>query len=85
MGPIDTGHTCIDDGAEGGRSAAQRTLVPLAPTASRGNRKAQLAAAPFLAHLIATKEGHPQARRRRRVAAGEATAAYRATARLVPR
>jgi hypothetical protein len=37
----------------------------------------------FLAHLIATKEQHPQTRERRRAEPGEAIAAYRAAGALV--
>jgi hypothetical protein len=37
----------------------------------------------FLAHLIATKEQHPQTRERRRAEPGEAIAAYRAVEALV--
>jgi hypothetical protein len=36
------------------------------------------AAAPFLAHLIATEQGAPQTRKRRRAARNQAVAAYRA-------
>lgn len=38
--------------------------------------------APFLAHLIATRERAPQTRERRRAEPGEASAAYRAMAAL---
>ncbi|MFZ0844243.1 MAG: hypothetical protein WAM62_00515 [Pseudolabrys sp.] len=37
----------------------------------------------FLAHLIATKEQHPQTRERRRAEPGDAIAAYRAVDALV--
>jgi hypothetical protein len=39
--------------------------------------------APFLAHLIATKEQLPQTRERRRASPQEAIAAYRAVAKLI--
>jgi hypothetical protein len=38
--------------------------------------------APFLAHLLATKDQHPQTRERRRAGADEALAAYRTIAAL---
>jgi hypothetical protein len=37
---------------------------------------------PFLAQLVATKDGHPQTRERRRAEPNVALAAYRATAAL---
>jgi len=85
MDAIDINPKSTRDRADGEQTAAQRSLVPLAPAASRGTKNAPPAAAPFLAQLIAMKDGHPQARLRRRIAPSEATAVYRATARLAHR
>lgn len=59
-----------------------RALVPVSATPEEqpGGPTGSHPFAPFLAQLVATKDGHPQTRERRRVEPNEATAAYRATA-----
>jgi hypothetical protein len=59
-----------------------RALVPVspAPEDQRAGPSGGYPFAPFLAQLVATKDGHPQTRERRRVEPNEATAAYRAAA-----
>ncbi len=57
-----------------------RALVALAPDAAAPvpcHRQA-----PFLAHLIATKDQHPQTRARRRAEPAQAATAYQAMAKL---
>ncbi|HXQ84535.1 MAG TPA: hypothetical protein VN769_10770 [Xanthobacteraceae bacterium] len=61
-------------------------LVPLAPTnqAAADGRVARRPHADFIAHLIATSGQAPQTCARRRVAPGEAIAAYGALDQLPP-
>ena len=63
-------------------SDATPILVPVvhAPQVERGSHPNSHHYAPFLAQLVATKQGHPQTRERRRVEPHEALAAYRRTA-----
>ncbi len=59
-----------------------RALIPLAPVFDLSERQSGCRNASFLAHLIATKDQHPQTRERRRAEPDEALAAYRATVAL---
>jgi len=59
-----------------------RALVSLAPLPDAPEIQTGYRNAAFLAHLIATKDQHPQTRERRRAEPNEALAAYRATAAL---
>ena len=59
-----------------------RALVALDPIASASEHRADHRHAPFVAHLLAVKDQHPQTRERRRAEPNEALAAYRATAAL---
>lgn len=59
-----------------------RALVALTPPSAPGQAAVRYREAPFLAHLLAVKDGHAQTRERRRAAPAEAIAAYRATAAL---
>ncbi len=61
-----------------------RALVVI-EAASVRERPAPQRHSAFLAHLIATREQHPQTRIRRRAEPGEALRAYAATARMVGR
>ena len=63
-------------------ASESRALVALAPLADPSERQAGYRNASFLAHLIATKDQHPQTRERRRADPEEALAAYRATVAL---
>jgi hypothetical protein len=69
--------------AEAGAASAQRALVRIAPASPASGvavRPADgRATAPFLAHLIATVQGAPQTRERRRADPNWATTAYAAT------
>lgn len=59
--------------------ATGRAIVPVTPAKSAEKSRAaplQRANAPYLAHLIATSEGLPQTRERRRAAPGEAVVCY---------
>jgi hypothetical protein len=67
------------DGSEG------RALVLLAPKSEPHAGTAGYRQAPFLAHLLAIKDQHPQTRERRRATPQEAIAAYRAAAALTAR
>jgi len=58
-----------------------RALVALDPLSGRSGQ-ATHRYAPFVAHLVATKDQHPQTRERRRAEPRDALAAYRATAAL---
>jgi hypothetical protein len=62
--------------------AASRGLVALSPANAAHRAPKCYRQAPFLAHLLATKDQHPQTRERRRAGADEALAAYRTTAAL---
>lgn len=67
--------------------AEARSLVAIEPAAP-GERAIPLSrhpAAPFLAHLIATRIQAPQTRARRRAEPGEALAAYGASVQPAPR
>ena len=59
-----------------------RALVAVSPVAAPMEPASIHRQVSFLAHLIATKDHHPQTRERRRAEPGEALAAYRATAAL---
>lgn len=60
-----------------------RALVVVAPPASASMEPATThRQASFLAHLIATKDQHPQTRQRRRAEPAEALTAYQAAAGL---
>lgn len=66
---------------------AQRALVPLEPAGRAhirrprpGNASSSRPFAPYLAHLIATAEGVPQTRERRRLDPQEAAGHYRTAA-----
>lgn len=61
-----------------------RALVAVSPLPYRTAASTHRQAA-FLAHLIATKEQHPQTRERRRAAPHEAVAAYLSAAALTKR
>ncbi len=63
-------------------TSESRALVPLAPALDLSGRQSDCRNASFLAHLIATKDQHPQTRERRRAEPGEALAAYRAAVAL---
>ena len=72
---------------QGGRTAREpapesRALVAVSAPAAPMEPASIHREASFLAHLIATKDHHPQTRERRRAEPGEALAAYRATAAL---
>lgn len=59
--------------------SARREVVPVAPAGSADKSRMaplQRANAPYLAHLIATSEGLPQTRERRRASPGEAAVRY---------
>jgi hypothetical protein len=60
-----------------------RALVPLDPLQDRSGNAASYRYAPFVAHLVATKDQHPQTRERRRADPNDALAAYRAAAALI--
>jgi len=62
--------------------AASRALVALPPANAAHSAPECYRQAPFLAHLLATKDQHPQTRERRRAGADEALAAYRTIAAL---
>jgi hypothetical protein len=69
-------------------SATRRALVALvalAPAAASREAPQAYRQAPFLAHLLAMKDQHPQTRERRRAEPAEALAAYRVTAELAER
>jgi hypothetical protein len=71
----------VDRQAEpGGTAPAEesRALVALAPIAGASERQTGHRYAPFVAHLLAVKDHHPQTRERRRAEPNEALAAYRA-------
>jgi len=68
--------------AQAEQAAACRALVALTPAPPAHRAPESYRQAPFLAHLLATKDHHPQTRERRRAGADEALAAYRTTAAL---
>jgi hypothetical protein len=59
-----------------------RALVALYPSNGRSGQSANHSYVPFVAHLVATKDQHPQTRERRRADPHDAAAAYRAAAAL---
>jgi hypothetical protein len=59
-----------------------RALVALAPITAASERQTGHRHAPFVAHLLAVKDQHPQTRERRRAEPNEALVAYRTTAAL---
>jgi hypothetical protein len=67
-------------------SAAGRSLVPVTPpgVAREGSARVrhQRPSAAFLAQLVATAQGVPQTRARRRASAGHAAATYAAAANI---
>jgi hypothetical protein len=76
-----------DQDADVGRPlSAHRALIAVAPVtpSERGNQNSARPAVPFLAQLIATKQGLAQTRTRRRAGVGEALGAYRTTAKSAP-
>jgi len=64
------------------RHEESRALIALAPSTELLAAPDLYRQAPFLAQLIATKDGHAQTRERRRASVDEAVAAYRAAANL---
>jgi len=62
-----------------------RALVAVSPAMAPPEPPRVFRQAPFLAHLIATREQMPQTRIRRRAEPGEALAAYRAVAAVTAR
>ena len=71
------------DSSEAGKSASDsRALVALSPVGDAPELTVGYRSAPFLAHLVATKDQHPQTRERRRADPDVVMAAYRATAAL---
>ncbi len=60
------------------QSAGSRALVALTPAPAAHDAPQAYRQAPFLAHLLAMKDQHPQTRERRRADPNEALAAYRA-------
>jgi len=62
--------------------SGSRALVPLDSLQDRSGNAASYRYAPFVAHLVATKDQHPQTRARRRADPRDALAAYRAAAAL---
>ena len=73
---------CQSDATRQGESAETRALVALARSPQFLERGTSHHHAPFVAHLVATKDGHPQTRERRRAEPNVALSAYRATAAL---
>jgi len=59
-----------------------RALVAIDPLKGRSGQPASHGYVPFVAHLVATKDQHPQTRERRRADPHDAIAAYRAAAAL---
>lgn len=64
-------------------SDESRALVVIESAPATQDRPMAYRSAPFLAQLIATKAQMPQTRTRRRAEPQDATAAYRAVARLI--
>jgi len=73
------------DALAAGQHEESRALIALAPCAESLAAPDLYRQAPFLAQLIATKDGHAQTRERRRASMDEAVAAYRAAADLAER
>jgi hypothetical protein len=59
-----------------------RALVALDPSQDHSGQATAPRYAPFVAHLVATKDQHPQTRERRRADPSDALAAYRTVAAL---
>jgi len=82
MRPDESDPTVCQVDAALGETAEARSVVVLA-RASQANELGMIHYhVPFLAQLVATKDGHPQTRERRRAEPNVALAAYRATAAL---
>ena len=62
--------------------APGKALVALTPVIDAQETPATYRHAPFLAHLLAMRDQHPQTRQRRRAESGVAIAAYRTAAAL---
>jgi hypothetical protein len=73
---------CQSDATSLGEPAETRAVVVLARAPQAFEPGTSHYHVPFLAHLVATKDGHPQTRERRRAEPNVALAAYRATAAL---
>ena len=73
---------CQSDATSNGEHAGTRAVVVLARAPQAFESGTAHYHVPFLAQLVATKDGHPQTRERRRVEPNVALAAYRATAAL---
>lgn len=73
---------CQSDATRQGEPAEARGLVVVARASQIFEPGRSHHHAPFLAQLVATKDGHPQTRERRRAEPDVALAAYRATATL---
>jgi hypothetical protein len=73
-----------DNAAAAAMASSGRALVPVRPVGRSENSAApsRHPIATFLAHLIATAQGDPQTRDRRRATPLEATTAYAASANL---
>lgn len=70
----------VPDGEPAGSES--RALVVLDPLQDHSGQSTAPRYAPFVAHLVATKDQHPQTRERRRANPSDALAAYRAVAAL---
>ena len=70
------------DATSYGEHAGTRAVVVLARSPQAFEPGTPHYHVPFLAQLVATKDGHPQTRERRRAEPNVALAAYRATAAL---
>ena len=73
---------CQSDATTLGETAEARSVVVLARAAQAFESGIIHYHVPFLAQLVATKDGHPQTRERRRAEPNVALSAYRATAAL---
>lgn len=72
-----------DAGERAASNGGGRSLIPLSPlrrAAATAHRRGTRTSAVFLAHLIATAQGAPQTRQRRRSRPEDAIAAYTASA-----
>jgi hypothetical protein len=70
------------DHADESAHCESRALVALGPLPDWRGQPSGHCYAPFLAHLVATKDQHPQTRERRRATPSDAMTAYRAAAAL---
>jgi len=83
MRPDENDATMCQSGATStGEHAGTRALIALARSPETFEPGTAHYHVPFLAQLVATKDGHPQTRERRRAEPNVALAAYRATAAL---